>query len=339
MNIKTKKLLRHLCMFSGLMLTGNLAHAACSVSASGTSSISVPSIYLMENGENSSQFNSGLSCTGFSLALANMTYLKYRVEQMSNSFTNAQTGEKLNAIILDSNNEIISLGQEKDMSSFTLVNLFSGPDGNLPFYIRLPAGQSVSPGVYRADSPLKVKWFYSVPAVAIVGIGAFFESPGFKRGVLGIGFNWGSGADSLGSLSINVLPDCRILAQDVNFGTAAFASKLEPVQSSMGIRCSVNTPYYVSLNNGLSPQNGNQRAMKSQTGNTFLKYDIFKNSSNDRWGSGNERWSSLNATINPGVHNGVTQQNYVFTTKIVDENADTIPAGTYQDTVTVQVEF
>ncbi len=45
--------------------------------------------------------------------LANMTYLKYRVEQMSNSFTNAQTGEKLNAIILDSNNEIISLGQEK----------------------------------------------------------------------------------------------------------------------------------------------------------------------------------------------------------------------------------
>ncbi|EPG2221843.1 Csu fimbrial tip adhesin CsuE, partial [Acinetobacter baumannii] len=117
MNIKTKKLLRHLCMFSGLMLTGNMAHAACSVSASGTSSISVPSIYLMENGENSSQFNSGLSCTGFSLALANMTYLKYRVEQMSNSFTNAQTGEKLNAIILGSNNEIISLGQEKDMSS------------------------------------------------------------------------------------------------------------------------------------------------------------------------------------------------------------------------------
>lgn len=49
---------------------------------------------------------------------------------MSNSFTNAQTGEKLNAIILGSNNEIISLGQEKDMSSFTLVNLFSGPDGN-----------------------------------------------------------------------------------------------------------------------------------------------------------------------------------------------------------------
>lgn len=126
MNIKTKKLLRHLCMFSGLMLTGNMAHAACSVSALGTSSISVPSIYLMENGENSSQFNSGLSCTGFSLALANMTYLKYRVEQMSNSFTNAQTGEKLNAIILDSNNEIISLGQEKDMSSFTLVNLLAG---------------------------------------------------------------------------------------------------------------------------------------------------------------------------------------------------------------------
>lgn len=50
MNIKTKKLLRHLGMFSGLMLAGNLTHAACSVSASGSSSISVPSIYLTENG-------------------------------------------------------------------------------------------------------------------------------------------------------------------------------------------------------------------------------------------------------------------------------------------------
>ncbi|HCW3749056.1 spore coat protein U domain-containing protein [Acinetobacter baumannii] len=339
MNIRIKKLISNLALSCGLMAIGNVAYAACSVNDSGSSSISVPSIYLMENGENSSQFNSGLSCTGFSLALANMTYLKYRVEQMSNTFTNAQTGEKLNAIILDSNNEIISLGQEKDMSSFTLVNLFSGPDGNLPFYIRLPAGQSVSPGVYRADTPLKVKWFYSVPAVAVAGIGFYFESPGFKRGVLGIGFNWGSGADSLGSLSITVLPDCRILTQDVNFGTAAFASKLEPVQSSMGIRCSLKTPYYVSLNNGLSPQNGDQRAMKSQSGNVFLKYDIFKNSSNDRWGSGNERWSSLNATINPGVHDAVTQQNYVFTTKITDENADTTPAGVYQDTVTVQVEF
>ena len=111
------------------------------------------------------------------------------------------------------------------MSSFTLVNLLAGLMA-ITFYIRLPAGQSVSPGVYQADSPLKVKWFYSVPAVAIVGIGVFFESPGFRRGALGIGFNWGSGADSLGSLSITVLPDCRILAQDVNFGTAAFASSL-----------------------------------------------------------------------------------------------------------------
>ena len=78
--------------------------------------------------------------------------------------------------------------------------------------------------------------------------------------------------------------------------------------------------------------------MKSQTGNTYLKYDIFKNSSNDRWGSGNERWSSLNATINPGYITGNSAELCVYY-KIVDENADTVPAGTYQDTVTVQVEF
>jgi hypothetical protein len=95
-----------------------------------------------------------------------------------------------------------------------------------------------------------------VPAIAVAGIGFYFSSPGFNRGIFGIGFDWGSGSDSSLNLSIEVLPDCRIATNDVNFGTAAFADAFTPVKTSMGIRCSVKTPYKVSLNDGLYPQNG-----------------------------------------------------------------------------------
>lgn len=341
MNIKTKKLVNNSLALCGLMAIGGFANADCKVNTSiEGSSVSIPAISLLDEGVASEQLNSGFACTGFSLALINISYLRFRVEQVSNTFTNAQTGEQLNASLLTpTDNEVISVGTEKDMSGLSAVNFFTGPDGNLPFYIRLPAGQNVSPGVYTSDVPLQVKWFYSVPGLAVLGIGAFYESRGFNRGFLGVGFSWGTGVTSNSPLSITVLPDCRILTQDVNFGTAPSASHLEPVQSTVGIRCASKTPYYVSLNNGLYPQDGSQRAMKSDLGDVYLKYDIFKNSSNVRWGSGNERWSSNEATSNAGQYDAIAQQNYAFTTKIIDENSDSTPAGGYEDTITVQVEF
>ena len=126
----------------------------------------------------------------------------------------------------------------------------------------------------------------------------------------------------------------------MNLGTAAFADAFVPVQTSMGIRCSAKTPYNVGLNNGLNPRSRPQRAMKSETRNNYLRYEIYKNSSTERWGSnGSERWSSANATTNPGNYDAKNQQGYSFTTKILETNSDNLPAGKYSDTVTVQVEF
>lgn len=340
MKLSSNKLINNGLLILGSVFCGNYAYASCSVSSTTSNvTVSVPSITLYENGQASSQFQSGLSCEGFSLAFLNMTYLKYRVEQMSNYFTNAKTGEKIFANLYDTDSGSISPGLEKDLSRYSILNFFSGPNGSLPFYYQIPAGQNVSPGDYVAERPFQLKWFYSVPAVAVAGIGIYFESPGFRRGALGVGFRWGSGVDSTQTLKIKVLPDCRILTNDVNFGTVAFVEQFEPIQTSMGIRCSINTPYFVSLNNGLYPQDGNQRAMKAQTSNDFLRYDIYKNSTTEHWGSGNESWSSLNATINPGVHDGITQQGYMFTAKILDNNSNLLPAAKYQDSITVEVTF
>jgi spore coat protein U-like protein len=338
--ITLKKIIPAGLLFSGLILITAQSYADCSVNSSGNVSIGkVPSITLAENGVQSSQFSAGLSCGGFSLAALNTTYLKYRVDQMPINYINSVTGERLIVNYLDTNSNPISVGQERDLSGFTIINFFTGPNGALPFYAKINPGQTVSPGIYRSETPFKVKWYYSVPAVAVIGIGFFFESPGFRRPGIFSDLNWGSGSDASLNLSIEVLPDCRIATNDVNFGTAAFASEFQPVKTSMGIRCSVKTPYKVSLNDGLYPQNGNQRAMKSETGNNYMSYEIYKNSTTERWGRNNEQWLSDVATTNPGIYDGNTQQGYAFTTKILDTNSLSLPAGKYSDTVTVQVEF
>lgn len=343
-NIKTlnlKTLIPTGIVLTGFMLISSQSQAICSVNSSGNTSMgTISSITLLENGTQSNQFSAGLSCVGFSLAAANRTYLKYMVSEMPTNFINDQTGENLIVNYLDINNNPIVIGAERDLSTFSLLNIFSTVDGSLPFYAKISSGQSIPPGTYRANTSLKVKWYYSVPFLAVGGIGFFEESPGFYRGILGAGMNWGSGRDATLNLSIRVLPDCRISTNDINFGTAAFANEFEPVQTSMGIRCSAKTPYMVSLDDGLYQQRGFQRAMKSNNGNNFLLYEIYKNSTNERWGSwGNERWSSANATTNPGNYNGTVQQGYSFTAKVLDFNPDNLPAGNYKDTLTVKVEF
>jgi spore coat protein U-like protein len=327
-------------LLAGSLFVAAQSNAACQVSSDSNYSIgSMSSIALMDTGVASNQFNAGLSCTGFSLAALNTTYLKYKVSQIPESYKNSVTGEQLTVSYLDTNNNPIRINQEVDLSTFTLVNFFSGPNDSLPFYVRINAGQNVSPGTYKSEVPYKVKWYYSVPGIAVAGLGIFFQSPGFNRGILGLGFNWGTGDDVNTDLSIEVLPDCRISTNNVNFGTAAFANAFEPVKTSMGIRCSARTPYHVSLNNGLNPRNGGQRAMKSEFGNNYLNYEIYKNSTTERWGSNNQRWSSVNATTNAGIHNARTQQGYAFTAKILDTNPTNLPSGIYKDTLTVQVEF
>lgn len=338
--ITLKKIIPAGLLFSGLILITAQSYADCSVNSSGNVSIGkVPSITLAENGVQSSQFSAGLSCGGFSLALANMTYLKYRVDQMPANYINSVTGERLTVNYLDTNSNPINVGQERDLSSFTIINFFTGPNGALPFYAKINAGQNVSPGRYTADKSFKVKWYYSVPAFAFIGVGTFFESPGFNRGGLITAFNWGAGSDATLNLYIDVSADCRISTNAVNFGTSPFADVFTPVQTSLGVRCSVFTPYHVGLNNGLYPQTGNQRAMKASNSNNFLHYEIYKNATTERWGgSGNERWSSLEATTNPGQHN-TNQQGFSFTAKVLETNSPSLPAGNYSDTITVNVEF
>lgn len=323
-----------------MMAISQVSYADCTTTSNDQVVLSqTPSIALADSGVGQTQFGAGLACVGLNVGVLATTYLKYQANYLPTQLVNRQTGEALNVNYWDLNQNPVMQGQEVNLSQIHLLTLFGGPEGKVLFYATLPAGQMVSPGIYETIKPFTVKWYYSVPALSILGIGIYDNSPGFSRTLLGGVASWGTGIDSSINLKIEVLPDCRISTNDVKFPSAAFADAFEPVKTSMGIRCSAKTPYYVSLNNGLYPRSGEQRAMKSGSSENYLMYEIYKNSTSARWGSGSDRWSSNDATSNAGIYDSQTQQGYAFTVKVLDTNPKNLPAGEYTDSVTVQVEF
>lgn len=316
-------------------------YASCDT-ISGYSDIDdISSISFEENGVNNSQTSSGLRCSGLSVGIFTRTHIRYEVTQLDNSLLNNQTGEKIQINFRDHDSRPINVGSSHQESSTRLFSLFTNAQGDLPFYANIPAGQSVSPGTYISAQPIHIRWYYAVPTIgATCALSIYSRSPGlvFKPLSCDVG-NWGQGILSSVNYRIDILPDCRIVTRDVDFGTAAFADAFQPVQTSLGVRCSAKTPYSVGLSNG---QNASGQTRRMRNGSNFLQYEVYKNASKERWGNqGGERWSSDRASGNPGQYNGKTQQSYNFTTEILDNpnsNSNT-PAGTYTDNITVEVKF
>ena len=68
----------------------------------------------------------------------------------------------------------------------------------------------------------------------------------------------------------------------VDFGSTALVSKLETINGSAQIICSAQTPYSVGLSDG---QHFNTtRRMKHQSEDNYIKYEVYKNWSPQRWG-------------------------------------------------------
>jgi len=72
------------------------------------------------------------------------------------------------------------------------------------------------------------------------------------------------------------------------------------------------------------------------SGSNYLSYDIYKEATGNRWGgSGSERWTS--ATSSQVSADGLLRT-YNYTAKVLTNQA-TPPAGTYTDTLIVDVAF
>lgn len=334
------KIMTKILLGSGLVLMAHTALADCKVSQNHQVDFGKYSSIQIYDGRLSSQvFNSGFGCRGL-VAVANWALIKYKVNNLPSNLTNSANGDVLNISFRDDNHASISQGVENILSKFDFLTLFNGPDNSIPFYATINPGQNVSPGVYESKTPFNLRWYYSVPDIAIFGVGRFFESPGFERGAGSNVRNWGAGEAATTNFKITIDPDCRISVQDVNLGTAVFANQLQPVYTDVGIRCSSRTPYSVIINDGLSPNGGQRRLRSTNNPNSYINYDIYKNTINERWGSnGQQAWSSARATQNAGNYDGRTGQTFRMRTEVTKNNPDNLPAGQYTDKLIMQINF
>lgn len=71
----------------------------------------------------------------------------------------------------------------------------------------------------------------------------------------------------------------------------------------------------------------------------YLEYEIYKSSSTERWGSaGAERREQSDVDTGDVIPDGITPQNYNYRAQIMTSQT-TPPAGTYTDSIIVDVQF
>src|SRR5690606_18069054 len=130
-----------------------------------------------------------------------------------------------------------------------VISFFSGPNSSIPFYIRVNENTNLVPGTYKGQ--FAVKWFWHIPYLGIGGVSLYYNSPNLKTHWLtGNITDWGTGQDATINIELIVEKDCKINAQNINFGTAPLVSKFKPVTGTVQITCSAQTPYTVGLSDG-----------------------------------------------------------------------------------------
>ena len=125
---------------------------------------------------------------------------------------------------------------------------------------------------------------------------------------------------------------CEITATDLAFGTYT-SQGATPLQATTLLRatCTPGSTYNVGLNEGTSPgATVNQRKMMS-AGAQALNYQLYSDSARQTiWGN------TAGTDTVAGVGTGTAQDHTVYGTVPA---AQVVPAGDYQDTITVRIYY
>ena len=130
------------------------------------------------------------------------------------------------------------------------------------------------------------------------------------------------------AVQATVAPNCRVTAQNINFGTHGVLDSAKDAMGGVGVTCTPGIAYTVGLNNGLTGTSASARRMT--LGSRFVNYGLYKDAARTQpWGnSGSQQMtgSGAGAAQNLPVYGRISPQS-------------TPPAGTYSDTVVVTVTY
>ena len=119
---------------------------------------------------------------------------------------------------------------------------------------------------------------------------------------------------------------------EMAFGTAGLLNKDYTVTSVVSVTCTSGAEYTLSLNGG-GNADGTSRRMGN--GSEHVSYRLYSDSSHTTlWGDGTTFGSAVG-----GTGNGQEQEVTVYGRVEAADNVTTPPAGSYSDTVTVEVRL
>ncbi|QIQ20757.1 Csu type fimbrial protein [Zophobihabitans entericus] len=315
-----------------LLSSPSLAYAAgCEVSTSASYSPtfgSVSSINVNKSTQTTSLPEAGIRCGGSLLSVLALTsYIRGTVTS-TGLLTNGTDTIPFQMFVDSSFSRPFTSGTAFNYYNSTILGLLglTGESYNsIPMYFRTITGAlNLKAGTYTGS--VSVYWEWSICSAINITL-------------LCIGTVTTDHTTVTINLTLNVTNDCVITAPDINFGIAPLASSFGTVTQTISVYCTKGTVYTVGLGNGSHALN-NQRRL-AYNGN-YLNYEIYQgNTGTLRWGALlAERRAAASAEVNPGLGSGVntTKQGFLYRATILS-NQTTPPAGTYTDSVVVDVQF
>jgi spore coat protein U-like protein len=198
----------------------------------------------------------------------------------------------------------------------------------------LPVGTNVEVGTVEfGDNGQGSKFFRidgSLDWAGYAGLAGTFTST-FANNDFQFGYGPTCSASSeVGGFSVtgSFEPTCAVTAGTMDFRSIPSTSaSVQQATANFSVTCSNDTPYTISLGDGLFPNSGLRR-MKN--GNAYLGYTLYKTDCSSAWGIGDEPGS-------PQRKGSGASQSIGVCGKL--EGYSNLPLGTYNDLVVVTITY
>lgn len=321
--------MKRLLLLLLLLMTSGGSWAVCNVSTVNASFGSVTSFALSGAGEVETTGTLVVSCDAVLNLLTNDSVTLNYTSATVSANSRATMKRTDNAAITDviptrlcgltgcSGSTEVQIAKAYTWSGSTLLSLLGAKQYNIPLYFRTVPGQNVTAGPYQVILTFSIN--YNVCSVGLAGVCLTPQT--------------GTATTSI-TLNMNVTNDCSAMTTpNVNFNSAPLVQNFPTISQAVSVTCTKGSVYTIGINNGINSLNGVRRMA---SGNNVMSYDIYKGATSNRWGgSGTERWAS---SASSQVSTDGLLRTYNYTAKVLTSQA-TPPAGTYNDTLIVDVMF
>jgi spore coat protein U-like protein len=320
-----RKLLRWILLSICLLGAGRAA-ATCAVTAAPAVSLgNVSSLALITTAQGNIG-GAGLKCASVIVLLAN-NYIRVTLQTTPLVLSDgAGHGIPFKVFTRNGGTEL-QPNVALELSDLTILGLLAGATG-LPLYFQVPAGPNVPAGTYTAT--VNLNWQYAICENGVLVLCGWQRSPGLTQNcpanICTAPTNWGTGSVASIQLTLMVSKACIINSTPpVSLGNHALISQFGTTTTTVGVTCTNTEGYTIGFDSG---QNYQAPWRRLASGTDRINYNLYFPSTSTVWTT-----SQTQSATGSGA-----QQNYQFDTTL-DPTQPNVPAGTYNDNVTLIINY